>query len=90
MLVNITTNPETILPINKARVVAQFQNTGNKPVYIVKQKLFGTPRVPSSTNYDFVLQAENKLDIVDVTSIARFDAVSTGNTTLAVMETVKV
>lgn len=95
--ITVTTTPTLLIGKNRKRKVTQLQNTGSDPVYVKKWPYnVAIAPVPSSTNYDFILNAKpgegNKEDeIHKITSVSAFVGVTASKTsTVAVMETVEV
>ena len=93
--VTIPVTPIMVTPKQPKRQAIRFQNTGTNPIYIVKQPNSGALIVPSATVYDYYLPARNSSEeqgqIVEVKSIARFDAIAVGGVgTLAVAKTFKI
>ena len=81
--ITITTTPIMVAKRERNRHVIRFQNTGTHPVYITKQSPDGGITTPSVTNYDYVIPpVSDELPeggVVEVRSIARFDAVAGSN-----------
>jgi hypothetical protein len=102
--VTVGTTTTVLAEINYKRNEIVLENTGNRTVYLKKVQPYSSMPIPSSTSYDYVLEAggnngndddkdnernTKSMSVLKLKSISGFVAVTgSGTSTISVMQTV--